>query len=313
MMNDDRRMTADRFYGGVDDRLENLQAMLRFVADDSPTEDELMEWFRGSLGASSQSTLDTYLRFVRQLKLVERDDVIYRITSEGTYFLETRDTDLLYEKLTDIVKGCEEILVILDEGSLSLSEITSQLRPEFPDYSLPEGVVIKHVEWLECIGYIERDGEDYVLTERGSLAVESEIELPEFREHVSEGALVSDQEKPGRGSLRKRAEKDSVETAIRRTVTRETTEYRRSSAVRQYVKDRADGVCEGCGEPAPFTSRTGEPYLQAHHVEELSEGGFDSPSSVVALCPNCHYRVHHGEDGEGYNERLTEMVKDLER
>jgi|GEM_PF-2178133 len=96
------------------------------------------------------------------------------------------------------------------------------------------------------------------------------------------------------------------------STTKTELEYSRSSAVVDYVKDRANGKCEGCDEPAPFTSVTGDPYLHAHHVHELSQGGSDTPDTVIALCPNCHYRVHHGEDGEEYNQYLQEKVKDLE-
>jgi 5-methylcytosine-specific restriction endonuclease McrA len=89
-------------------------------------------------------------------------------------------------------------------------------------------------------------------------------------------------------------------------------QYSRSQKVRDYVLRRADGQCEGCGEPAPFESKTGDPYLHAHHVHELSEGGSDSPETVIALCPNCHYRVHHGKDGSEYNEQLISRLEQIE-
>lgn len=92
----------------------------------------------------------------------------------------------------------------------------------------------------------------------------------------------------------------------------QTQEYNRSPKVREYVKRRADGTCEGCGKPAPFISKTGDPYLHAHHIQELSDGGQDTIESVIALCPNCHYRVHHGEDGDKYNQDLLEIVHNLE-
>lgn len=114
--------------------------------------------------------------------------------------------------------------------------------------------------------------------------------------------------------FRKAAEQNSVETVPKEvnTTTQQTYEYSRSEKVKQYVKARANGHCEGCGDSAPFTSKTGEPYLHAHHVHELSNGGSDTPENVIALCPNCHYRVHHGEDGESYNEELTSKLKKLE-
>ncbi|WP_396275500.1 HNH endonuclease [Haloarcula sp. S1AR25-4] len=66
----------------------------------------------------------------------------------------------------------------------------------------------------------------------------------------------------------------------------------------------ADSKCRSCGEPAPFTSKSGQPYLHAHHIHELSDGGSDTPATVVALCPNCHYKIHHGVDGDEFNEHL---------
>jgi 5-methylcytosine-specific restriction endonuclease McrA len=115
-------------------------------------------------------------------------------------------------------------------------------------------------------------------------------------------------------SLREQAKKESVENISESdvTTTQTTQQYRRSQEVRDYVMARADGVCEGCGEPAPFTSKTGEPYLHAHHVHELSDGGSDTPDTVIALCPNCHYRVHHGVDGDEYNQELVEKVLSIE-
>ncbi|MCD8189512.1 MAG: HNH endonuclease [Clostridiales bacterium] len=38
--------------------------------------------------------------------------------------------------------------------------------------------------------------------------------------------------------------------------------------------------------------KNGEPYLEVHHVVWLSRGGADSLDNTVALCPNCHARVH---------------------
>ena len=115
--------------------------------------------------------------------------------------------------------------------------------------------------------------------------------------------------------LRKRAKENEVEKItqeVSTTTTTEKTQYYRSPEIKEYVKARAKGYCEGCGRPAPFTSKTGDPYLHAHHVHELSDGGSDTVDTVIALCPNCHYTVHHGEDGEKYNQKLLEKIQRLE-
>lgn len=112
--------------------------------------------------------------------------------------------------------------------------------------------------------------------------------------------------------LRKQAEEDAEENVTTTNQSTPTEEYSRSAKVKKYVKARAEGTCEGCGEPAPFTSSSGGPYLHAHHVHELSDGGPDTPDTVIALCPNCHYRVHHGEDGPEYNNELIAKLEDIE-
>ncbi len=68
--------------------------------------------------------------------------------------------------------------------------------------------------------------------------------------------------------------------------------YFRDQSIAQYTKYLAKGICQLCGQKAPFCTRDGEPYLEAHHIEWLSQGGEDSLDNCVALCPNCHRKMH---------------------
>lgn len=85
----------------------------------------------------------------------------------------------------------------------------------------------------------------------------------------------------------------------------------RSEAIKKYVLMRANGVCEGCGKGAPFKTKSG-PFLEAHHVNRLSDGGPDHPHLVIALCPNCHREIHYGINGNSYNQILIDNLKILE-
>lgn len=82
--------------------------------------------------------------------------------------------------------------------------------------------------------------------------------------------------------------------------------YSRSAEVVRLTKERAKGVCELCRKPAPFLDRKGQPYLETHHVVWLSRGGKDSTENTVALCPNCHTRIHVLDD-PGDTEKLKEQ------
>ncbi len=88
--------------------------------------------------------------------------------------------------------------------------------------------------------------------------------------------------------------------------------YQRSRDVRNYVLARAHGECEGCNAPAPFLRTDGTPYLEPHHLRRLSDGGPDHPAHVIALCPNCHRRVHAGADGHTYNATLISTMPTIE-
>jgi len=96
------------------------------------------------------------------------------------------------------------------------------------------------------------------------------------------------------------------------TAERRTNVHLRSEAIRTYVLKRARGICEGCEKEAPFVTRQRHPYLEAHHVSRISDGGPDHPAWVIALCPNCHRRVHHGKNGDEYNAQLIRHLEKIE-
>lgn len=85
----------------------------------------------------------------------------------------------------------------------------------------------------------------------------------------------------------------------------------RSEIVKRFALRIADGTCQGCGNEAPFADTSGEPYLEVHHLHSRADGGPDSPDNVLAICPNCHRQVHHGQNGTEFNQKLIETAADL--
>ena len=100
-------------------------------------------------------------------------------------------------------------------------------------------------------------------------------------------------EKKPINQLKKAAEKRSAH-ATASTV--QTKVFNRDPIIAAYVKKRANGHCQLCGMKAPFIDQNGEPYLECHHLEWLSKGGMDSVKNCVALCPNCHRKMHYLND-----------------
>ena len=75
-----------------------------------------------------------------------------------------------------------------------------------------------------------------------------------------------------------------------------TVVYNKSQKVRDDTLSRANGVCELCGCNAPFKTKEGLPYLEVHYVIPLSMNGTDDLTNTLALCPNCHRKMHYGAD-----------------
>lgn len=89
-----------------------------------------------------------------------------------------------------------------------------------------------------------------------------------------------------------------------------TTRFDRDIAVAELARRLAEGRCDLCGEQAPFQVR-GVPYLECHHVEHLANGGADTIANAVALCPNCHRRMHaldHAADRKRLRERIARRI-----
>ncbi len=114
--------------------------------------------------------------------------------------------------------------------------------------------------------------------------------IPEasFNKYIKEKEKLA--EKLTLDKLKERAEQNESNKVSSRSVT--SNVFVRDAFVAEYAKRRANGVCQLCGQKAPFNNKEGIPYLECHHIEWLSEGGSDTIENTVALCPNCHRKMH---------------------
>ena len=90
-------------------------------------------------------------------------------------------------------------------------------------------------------------------------------------------------------ALKQRLENYNPEPSMRII---QSTQLDRNPHISEYAKMRANGSCELCNKNAPFNDSNGIPFLETHHIKWLSQGGLDSIENTVALCPNCHRKMH---------------------
>lgn len=83
-----------------------------------------------------------------------------------------------------------------------------------------------------------------------------------------------------------------LESKNPKKITVTSTCYERSVYISEFAKRCAKGKCQLCLCDAPFKNKLGKPHLETHHIIWLSRGGDDSIENTVALCPNCHSKMH---------------------
>lgn len=203
-----------------------------------------------------------------------------------------------------MVRGNKAIKNHLDDGkSIALFEQVSS-------------GYVRFIGWAQYLDHHSEERLDRKVQKRQAIIFELLIQPETFEDVLS---TVEEPVKPlsdrefdslSLEELRQRALKITSPSSSKRTKVVNT--YNRSKAVKVYILKRADGKCEGCNDNAPFLTKKNKPYLEPHHTTRIVDGGPDHPANVIALCPNCHSRVHHSIDGDSYNNQLIKNLKTIE-
>lgn len=168
--------------------------------------------------------------------------------------------------------------------------------PEFKAFTQSKQFIdIKHLN--DILELICEKSKNYKLADEG-MEVTTEVAENEAKQ------LDNDE-------LLKRIKNNKIPKKVKKT---ELVNYYRDPYLKFLVKRLAKGKCQLCRENAPFEDKHGEPYLEVHHVKRLADGGKDEIKNIVAICPNCHRRIHILDDEkyktilEGIAEKNSEKV-----
>ncbi len=176
-----------------------------------------------------------------------------------------------------------------------------------------EKAMVKYIGQMVCMSTYFKQGLDKNGKNRRVIIFEL-MPLSEIVEYEptngKEKNTIANLENLSLAELRKKAQFHSVSSST--AVERKSQFWKASQAIKLYAKKRAKGVCEGCGNPAPFVKVDDSPYLEVHHINRLSDGGPDDPSWVAAICPNCHRRSHFSKDLSEFNNSLKITVQKKE-
>ena len=196
---------------------------------------------------------------------------------------------------TDYIRNFQQMMNGMEyQRTLNLQATEYFLESILKDYGekylwLALGAVQKHLDYYEGIGKSkQRSIREIVGRYWGKVTIESSVEdyLDSFSDEVSLSL---------RDSREKRQLRLSTAKKTPETVSVQATVYRRNPDVVAEALSRANGVCEQCNNPAPFNkAKDGTPYLEVHHIKQLAKGGEDTLENTIAVCPNCHRKLHFG-------------------
>jgi 5-methylcytosine-specific restriction protein A len=90
--------------------------------------------------------------------------------------------------------------------------------------------------------------------------------------------------------------------------------YKRRREARDLVLARAKNRCEfsGCAGMPFDTGRNGRSILEVDHIVDLALEGPDTPSNMIALCPNCHKAKTYGINADRTIKLFQNLVKERE-
>ncbi len=143
------------------------------------------------------------------------------------------------------------------------------------------------------------------ISEITAVSTTDNIIIPETEDEQSKQAAILPVDQ-----LRAIAKEHETIVPFRREIT--TNQYKRDPYIAELAKREANGICQLCGMNAPFITSEGKPYLETHHIKWLSEGGADTIENTVAVCPNCHKRLHifNDPDDVDFLKSLKQIVSD---
>lgn len=87
--------------------------------------------------------------------------------------------------------------------------------------------------------------------------------------------------------------------------------YKRDPKVKAWIIKNAKGKCECCSDDG-FIKEDGNTYLEIHHLRSLTEHGSDTPRNAVALCANCHRKLHYAKDRKKICKLLINRIDRLQ-
>ncbi|WP_440770881.1 HNH endonuclease [Natronorubrum sp. DTA28] len=167
-MGSEKRNIAVRFFGGAGNYTDVLEHCFTFVLTENPDEATLCEWVKSNTRATSDDGIRDRLAFLESIGLLTVDEKRVALAERGIEWMVDTDPKLLFDALSENVRGFETALEALFDGPKTDAELGAAIADDHPDvgWSDPSGPA-QHRGWLQSLGYVERSDGTNSLTDSG--------------------------------------------------------------------------------------------------------------------------------------------------
>ncbi|QDX41858.1 HNH endonuclease [Salarchaeum sp. JOR-1] len=166
-------------FGGGTRYVETLDAILEFVEAHQPTTDELVGWHRGSFAnVSSRESILRRVRYLQQVGFLRQANEHWELGDAGREYVEQGDVGTLLRIMCDRNVGLRSLLYALVAGPMTLGEVSEQQLDTHPELGWSRGetdMAKQRVNWLRSMGLVEKQGDEYALTDDGRAFVERAV------------------------------------------------------------------------------------------------------------------------------------------
>ena len=236
--------------------------------------------------------------------------------NEIAYILDqTHGKDKYYEDVLDEIKKLRETTdwLQLTQKDFKKKYVDSQYHNKFFD--------IKFINFFEQLEILVLNKNKYELTKHSQRNYYERIFKLSIYNNLTYRP-TTDSKKILESSLKLIKYKNSILKKNPKTfgsksplkIKKETNQYsyERDPKVVLWVLNNSNGICECCDKKAPFLNKEGKPFLEVHHVKYLAFRGSDLITNAVALCPNCHRKIHYSREEESLKNYLYQKIKRLQ-
>ncbi|MFW5949827.1 MAG: HNH endonuclease [archaeon] len=176
----DRLRSIVPMFGGGTQYVETLNAILEFAETHRPTTDELVGWHRGSFAnVSSRESILRRVSYLQQVGFLQQRNDHWELGGAGREYVEHGDVATLLRIMCDRNVGLRSLLYALAAGPMTIVAVSDQQLDTHPELGWSRGetdMAKQRVNWLRSMGLVEKQGDEYTLTDDGLQFVESAVE-----------------------------------------------------------------------------------------------------------------------------------------